>query len=82
MPAKCINVNVARILIPPYPYLQEISSMEKPERLVTSAFHQVLQKVSEATTAAESRMAYVSCREALSDWRNVIEVVSLAADPC
>lgn len=35
-----------------------------------------------ATTAAESSMVYVSCRVALSDWRNVIEVVSLAADPC
>ncbi len=33
-------------------------------------------------TAAESSMVYVSCRGALSDWRHVIEVVSLAADPC
>jgi len=41
MPAKCLNV---RILRPLYPYLHQISSMEKPGRLVTSAFDQVQQK--------------------------------------
>ncbi|ROL49681.1 hypothetical protein DPX16_16007 [Anabarilius grahami] len=42
----------------------------------------VLQKkVSEVSAASESSMVYVSCRGALSDWGNVIEVVSLAADP-
>lgn len=56
--------------------------MEKHGRLVISVLQVLQKKVSEVSAASESSMVYVSCRGALSDWRNVIEVVSLAADPC
>lgn len=56
--------------------------MEKPGRLVIYVLQVLQKKVSEVSAAAESSMVYVSCRGVLSDWRNVIEAVSLAADPC
>lgn len=56
--------------------------MEKHGRLIISVLQVLQKKVSEVSAAAESSMVYVSCRGALSDWRNVIEVVSLAADLC